>query len=82
MSLQEKLIILPNRIKELREKKELTQKELAKLMDLDVTTVNKHENMLRGVTEANVRGYCSIFKIETFELFHSVEQVSETAEEK
>lgn len=61
--------ISQNRIKELREESKLTQLELAKLMDLTPSTVNKHENALRRLTEEGVRKYAAIFKVPTHHIF-------------
>lgn len=58
-----------NRIKLLRERSRLTQKELAKLMDTDFTTVSKHESADRGLTSDEIKKYAAIFKCASYELF-------------
>lgn len=60
---------MKTRIKELREKQKLTQKELGKLVDLDRTTVSKHEEGTRGIDSSTIKKYAEVFKIETHELF-------------
>ncbi len=62
----------PNRIKEQREKSRLTQKELAKLMDIDFTTISKHESGNRGPTPEEVKKYAQIFKCQSYEIFFSL----------
>lgn len=61
--------IKPNRISKLRRRINLTQKELGKLMDLDNTTIAKHESRARNITESEVKKYAKIFKVDTYELF-------------
>jgi transcriptional regulator with XRE-family HTH domain len=59
----------PNRLKSLRERSRLTQKELAKLMDCDFTTISKHESAERGLTKDEIKKYAAIFKCASYELF-------------
>lgn len=66
-------VIPYNRIKVLRETSKLTQKELAKLLDIDHTTVNKHENHLRPISKELVESYSAVFKVSSVELFHTVD---------
>jgi DNA-binding transcriptional regulator YiaG len=61
--------IRPNRIKVLRERSRLTQRELALLMGTDDSTVAKHEAASRGLTPDEIRKYSRIFKCESYELF-------------
>lgn len=58
-----------NRIKELREDRQLTQKELATLVGLDYTTVSRHENTHRGLSREDIEKYAAVFKCPTHELF-------------
>lgn len=58
-----------NRLAEQRERSRLTQKEVATLLGIDHTTVNKHERHLRGMTPEQVRKYADLYKVETYELF-------------
>ena len=58
-----------NRLWDLRTQANLTQKEVAKLMDSDFTTVSKHENSSRGLTKVEIEKYAAIYKVSSFELF-------------
>jgi len=67
-------MILPNRIKELRESRKLTQKEISLLTGKDETLVSMHENMKRPLNHQDILAYSKIFKIETHELFIGVNE--------
>lgn len=58
-----------NRLKILRDRSRLTQREVAKLMDIDYTTVSKHEAGTRGLTREEVENYARVFKCESYEIF-------------
>lgn len=58
-----------NRLREQREKSRLTQKEVAKLLDIDFTTVSAHENGRRGLTAAEIGKYAHLYKVQSYELF-------------
>lgn len=60
---------MKNRIRELREERKLTQRELGLIVGLDASTVSKHEDGSRNLQAEQVRRYADVFKIETFELF-------------
>lgn len=62
-----------NRLRELREAVRLTQKEVAKLLDIDHTTVNKHEAGTRGLTSGEIEKYAQVFKCQSHELFFAAE---------
>lgn len=64
-----------NRLRELRLERKLTQEEVAKLLDLDNTTVSKHENGLRGLSLEDIKKYARLYKVEPFELFISPEDL-------
>lgn len=64
-----------NRLRYLRLRSRLTQKELGKLVDLDHTTISHHENGTRTMTGEQISKYATVFKCETYELFQ--EPVSE-----
>lgn len=66
-------MIVPNRVKELRESRSLTQKELGKLIDKDHTVVNKHENHQRPLTKDDAQAYARVFKVETVELYRELD---------
>lgn len=61
--------ILPNRLKELREQSKLTQEEVAKIIEVDFTTVSKHENMDRSIKAEDLQKYARLYKIQTHEIF-------------
>lgn len=61
--------VLPNRLKELRQERKLTQKEVAKILDKDFTTICGHETHRLRITEPDILAYCKLFKIESYELF-------------
>lgn len=69
--------IVANRLKELREERRLTQEEVAKLMDLDFSTVSKHENMDRPISRSNIEKYAKLYKVPTHELFFVIESERE-----
>lgn len=58
-----------NRLKEQRERSRLTQKEVAKVLDMDVTTVCKHEAGSRGLAPDDVKKYAGLYKVQSYELF-------------
>lgn len=58
-----------NCLKSLREQRQLTQKEVAKLLDIDFTTVSKHEAGSRGLTETEITAYSKLYKVESYALF-------------
>lgn len=62
------------RLAELRTQSKLTQKEVAKLMDLDVTTVCKHETGDRNPTAEEIEQYARIFKVSSYEIFMAPEK--------
>jgi transcriptional regulator with XRE-family HTH domain len=53
----------------LRRRSRLTQQELAKLMDLDDSTVSKHEAGERSLDSDIISRYAKVFKCQSFELF-------------
>lgn len=59
----------PNRIKFLRRRSRLTQRELAKLLDRDISTVSRHEKGLREMDERDIIDYSRVFKCRSYELF-------------
>jgi transcriptional regulator with XRE-family HTH domain len=61
--------IRKNRLRLLREERKLTQKEVAKVLDIDYTTVSKHESGDRGLSPEDVRKYAALYKVESYELF-------------
>lgn len=60
---------MANRLKELREERKLTQEETGKILGIDGTTVSKHENGSRSMSDETVRAYARLYKVETYEIF-------------
>lgn len=58
-----------NRLARLRNIAKLTQDEVGKLLDIDSTTVSKHENSERSLSEDTIRAYAKLYKVQTHELF-------------
>ena len=61
--------ILKNRLRELREARKLTQQEVAKLLDIDHTTVSRHESGSRDLSPEDIQKYARLYKVESYELF-------------
>lgn len=59
----------PNRLRFLRRRSRLTQKELAKLTDRDLSTVSRHEKGTRELDERDIIEYSRVFKCRSYELF-------------
>lgn len=62
-------MIQPNRLRELREASKLTQKEVSKMLDIDFTTVSKHESGTRGIEPKEIEAYARLFKVSSYEIF-------------
>lgn len=60
---------VPNRLKELRAISRLTQEEVAKILDIDSTTISKHENGDRSLSNKDAIAYAQLYKVDTHELF-------------
>lgn len=39
------------------------------MLDIDFTTVSAHENGRRGLTQAEIKKYAALYKVESYELF-------------
>lgn len=63
-----------NRLAKLRTERKLTQAEVAKVLDLDVTTVCKHETGDRGLRSEEVAKYAKLYKVQSHELFMEPEE--------
>lgn len=61
--------VINNRILELRKRSRLTQKEVAKLLDLSLSLVAKHEAGTRTITPDDIEKYSGLFKVASYELF-------------
>lgn len=68
-----------NRIKKLRQRSRLTQKELALLVGLDETSVSRHESGHRALSADQIAKYASVFKVQSHELFIDVPNDSSTS---
>ena len=58
-----------NRLRELREARKLTQQEVAKLLDIDHTTISRHELGSRSLSPEDIQKYARLYKVESYELF-------------
>lgn len=58
-----------NRLKEQREASRLSQDEVAKLLDVSVATVSRHESSSRGLTKDMIEKYAGLYKVSSVELF-------------
>jgi transcriptional regulator with XRE-family HTH domain len=58
-----------NRLKEQRELSRLSQSEVAKMLDISVATVSRHEGQNRGLTRPMVDAYAKLYKVSAAELF-------------
>lgn len=70
-------VAVPNRLKFLRERVNLTQKEVGRIVGVDETTVSKHENGDRALSDTMIREYAKLFKVETHELFINLNKEGE-----
>lgn len=59
----------PNKIRQYRERAKLTQAELAKLVDLTIPSVSRHETGVKPLTDAMLAKYAAVFKVPTHKLF-------------
>ena len=65
--------VVRNRIRELRKRMNLTQEELAKLVEEDVSTVAKHEKSVRNLSAVQVDRYAAVLKVPVAEIFRAPE---------
>ena len=72
--------ISKNRLRELRETCKLTQQEVAKLLDIDHTTVSRHESGSRGLSPEDIQKYARLYKVESYELFIDPKDLQEEDE--
>ncbi|KKL85476.1 hypothetical protein LCGC14_1954320 [marine sediment metagenome] len=59
----------PNRLSALRDRSRLTQAEVAKLLDIDETTVARHESGTRKLPHEMVEKYAKLYKVSSYELY-------------
>lgn len=69
-----------NRLRELRETRKLTQQEVAKLLDIDHTTVSRHESGSRSLSPEDIQKYARLYKVESYELFIDPKDLQEENE--
>lgn len=58
-----------NRLRALRSESKLTLAEVAKCLDLDLSTVSRHESGARGLTQEDIRAYAKLYKVESLSIF-------------
>ena len=59
----------PNRLKELRDRSRLTLEEVSILTGFNVTTISRHENGGRSLSEEAIAKYAALYKVPTHQLF-------------
>jgi len=60
------------RLRELREGRGLSQNEVAKLTEVDISTVSRHESGERLPDKLSLQRYARLYKCETYELFGEI----------
>ena len=60
---------MTNNLKNLREARKLTQKEVGKMLDLSTSAVCRHEVNSRGLTLPRVEAYANLYKVSAAEIF-------------
>lgn len=63
----------PNRLKELRDRSRLTLEEVSILTGFSVSTISRHENGGRSLSEEAVFKYSALYKVQSYELFLRLE---------
>lgn len=58
-----------NRLKELRDRSRLTLEEVSLITGYNVTTISRHENCGRSLSEEAIMKYAALYKVQTHELF-------------
>ena len=61
--------IVKNNLKSLRDRSRLTLEEVSILTGYDTTTISKHENFQRALTDEAIVKYSRLYKCMTHELF-------------
>lgn len=59
----------PNRLKELRDRSRLTLEEVSLITGFNVTTISRHENGGRSLSEEAIDKYAALYKVPTHQLF-------------
>lgn len=58
-----------NRLRELRDRSRLTLQEVSILTGFTVSTISRHENGGRSLSEEAIIKYAGLYKVHTYELF-------------
>lgn len=58
-----------NRLKELRDRSRLTLEEVSMITGFNVTSISRHENGGRSLSEEAVAKYAALYKVPTHQLF-------------
>ena len=66
-----------NRLREYRERAQLSLREVSKVLDLSVATISRHESADRGMTEADIKKYCQLYKVQSYALFFTPTEEAE-----
>lgn len=68
-----------NRLRELRDRSRLTLEEVSMITGYTVSTISRHENCGRSLSEEAVLKYAQLYKVQTHELFLELEGDEENA---
>lgn len=58
-----------NRLRELRDRSRLTLEEVSILTGFQTTTISRHENGSRGLSEEAIAKYAALYKVPSHQLF-------------
>jgi transcriptional regulator with XRE-family HTH domain len=58
-----------NRLRELRDRSRLTLQEVSILTGFTVSTISRHENGGRSLSEEAIIKYANLYKVHTYEIF-------------
>lgn len=58
-----------NRLRELRDRSRLTLEEVSILTGYNTTTISRHENLSRSLSEEAAAKYSALYKVPTHQLF-------------
>lgn len=63
-----------NRLRELRDRSRLTLEEVSIITGFSVTTISRHENGSRSLSEEAIIKYANLYKVHTYEIFRRSEE--------
>ena len=63
-----------NRLREFRDRSRLTLEEVSILTGFSVTTISRHENGSRSLSEEAILKYANLYKVHTYEIFRQLEE--------